>query len=224
LVYGLVRTAELARVLGAARAELAAVRVADERSRFGQDLHDLLGFSLSALVLKSQLALRFADRDPELAREQLAEGLAMARQALADVGTVAGGYRGMSLAVEAPVARDILIAAGMAVEVTVHVGELPTEADTVLATVLREGVTNVLRHSVARRCVIHAFVDETGTIALTLTNDGVPEADPSARSGPGMGLGNLVGRLGAGGGALTAERVDGEFRLCARIPEQRSGL
>ncbi|MYW01923.1 hypothetical protein GT354_27340 [Streptomyces sp. SID3343] len=227
LVYGLVRMAEFARELIRVRAELIATHVARERLRFGRDLHDLLGFSLSALVLKSQLALRLVERDPELAHAQFVEGLVMARQALTDVDTVAGGYRGMSLAVEAPTAHGILSAAGVAVELTVDVGVLPADADTVLATVLREGTTNVLRHSSARRCSITAFVEADGGVVLTLANDGLrfrPASDvgSGSGSGPGMGLTSLLGRLAALGGTLTAEAVGGEFHLCARIPGRRA--
>ncbi|MFI1577893.1 histidine kinase [Embleya sp. NPDC020630] len=218
LVFGLVRMADVARALNAARAELAAVRVARERLRFGHDLHDLLGFSLSALVLESQLALRLADRDPESAAERVAQGLTMARQALADVGTVAGGYRGMSLAVEARSARDVLAAAGMAVEVSVEVGALPVGVDTALATVLREGTTNVLRHSDARRCAITAAVEPCGEVVLVLTNDGVRAPVGPAPTAVGMGLGSLGRRLAAEGGTLSAGVVDGGFRLAARIP------
>jgi two-component system sensor histidine kinase DesK len=222
LVYGLVRMAEIARELTRARAELIATHVARERLRFGRDLHDLLGFSLSALVLKSQLALRFVDRDVEVAHAQLAEGLVMARQALTDVDTVAGGYRGMSLAVEAPTAHGILSAAGLVVELTVDVGVLSSDADTVLATVLREGTTNVLRHSSARRCAISAYVEADGDVVLTLINDGVRCAPaPGSGAEPGMGLASLLGRLTALGGTLTTEVVGGEFRLHARIPGRR---
>ncbi|MYS83711.1 sensor histidine kinase [Embleya scabrispora] len=220
LVYGLVRMADLARALCVARVELAAAHVARERLRFGHDLHDLLGFSLSALVLKSQLALRLAERDPESAATQLAEGLAMARQALADVGTVAGGYRGMSLAVEARAARDVLAGAGMVVEVAVDVGELPAGTDTVLATVLREGATNVLRHSAASRCAITATVESDGTVVLVLTNDGVRAGAGPAPIGAGLGLRSLDGRLATLGGTLTAGVVDEAFRLSARVPGQ----
>lgn len=225
LVYGLVRMADLARALGAARVELAAGQVARERLRLGHDLHDLLGFSLSALVLKTQLALRFADRDPESAASRLAEGLAMARQALADVGTVSGGYRGMSLAVEAGSARDVLVGAGVAVEVAVDVGALPAGIDTVLATVLREGATNVLRHSSATRCAITASVEPDGAVVLVLTNDGVRAGAGSAPTGAGLGLRSLDGRLAALGGTLAAGVVGDAFRLCARVPgDVRAGL
>ncbi|MET7302706.1 histidine kinase [Embleya sp. NPDC005575] len=210
--------ADLARALCVARIELAAAHVTRERLRFGHDLHDLLGFSLSALVLKSQLALRLAERDPESAATQLAEGLAMARQAPADVGTVAGGYRGMSLAVEARAARDVPAGAGMVVEIAVDVGELPTGTDTVPATVLREDATNVLRHSAASRCAITATVEPDGTVVLVLTNDGVRAGVGHAPIGAGLGLRSLDGRLATLGGTLTAGVVGEAFRLSARVP------
>ena len=202
--------------LVAARADLARAAVVRDRLRFAQDLHDLFGYSLSILVLKSELAVRLLDRDAPRARAELTEGLAVARQALADLATVADGYRSRSLAAEAETARAVLSAAGVAVDGSVTAPTLPAETDVVLATVLREGVTNVLRHSAARRCRLS--VETAGsTVRLTLCNDGVPPA-PARR--PGMGLDSLTRRVAAVGGHLTAEPTDEGFRLSATVPLQ----
>ncbi|MEW9527571.1 histidine kinase [Microbispora sp. NPDC049125] len=215
VVYGLVRMARLTIELRAARAELARTEVARERLRFARDLHDLLGFSLSVIVLKSELAFRLLGRDPERAARELSEGLAAARQALADIESVAAGYRRMSLAAESESAREVLRAAGVTVSGTVSPVRLPAEVDTVLATVLREGVTNVLRHSAARRCVLEA-AHSGRVVRLHLMNDGVPPATTGARTG--TGVGNLTERVRELGGRLTTEITDGTYLLLAEVP------
>ncbi|MFB4314963.1 sensor histidine kinase [Actinomadura sp. 21ATH] len=221
VVYGLVRMGELALRVREARAELARTAVARERLRFATDLHDLLGLGLSVVVLKNELALRLLDRDPGRARAELAEGLAAARRALADLDDVVAGRGEITLAAEAASTRAALSAAGIEVTGTVRPVRLPAETDTVLATVLREGVTNVLRHSEASRCELD--VEETGEgVRLSLANDGVP----GRAAAPGLGLENLARRVRELGGTLTAgkESEDGEdgegFRLTAVVPLQ----
>ncbi|GAA4592016.1 hypothetical protein GCM10023194_52800 [Planotetraspora phitsanulokensis] len=213
VVYGLARMALLTTELRAARAELARTEVARERLRFARDLHDLLGFSLSVIVLKSELAFRLLGRDAGRARRELSEGVAAARQARADIESVAAGYRRMSLAAEAESARAALLAAGIEASGELSDVGLPAEVDTVLAIVLREAVTNVLRHSDARSCVLESEV-AGGAVRLRLVNDGVvPSGAP-----PGTGIGNLAQRVRALDGRLTAGVVGGTFRLEAELP------
>jgi two-component system sensor histidine kinase DesK len=203
----------LARDLRAARTRLARAEVARERLRFARDLHDLLGFSLSVVVLKSELALRLLDRDPARARQELDDGLAAARQALADIEIVATGYREVSLEDEVASARAVLATAGFAVDGTVDAPELTAEQNNVLATVLREGVTNVLRHSDGRRCTLDANLVD-GRVRLRLRNDGIrPSLMP-----PGTGLDNLAYRLRTVGGHLKGEALDDSYVLTAEIP------
>ncbi|MFF4129246.1 sensor histidine kinase [Microbispora rosea] len=213
VVYGFVRMNRLTRELQHARAELARTEIARERLRFARDLHDLLGFSLSVIVLKSELAFRLLDKDRARAERELGDGLEAARQALADIAAVAAGYRSVRLPDEVESARAVLETAGFAVNGTVDTPPLTAEQSNALATVLREGVTNVLRHSDGRSCTIEAGVTG-GTVRLRLRNDGVRTNDVP----PGAGLDNLRHRLQAVGGTLRSEAVDGSYELTAEIP------
>lgn len=127
----------------------------------------------------------------------------------------------MSLCDEADSAAKVLVSAEVRVEVDMRVERLHPVVDTVLATALREGVTNILRHSKAEVCTIRA-TSGTETVLLTLVNDGVTDGGkPDARSCGGSGLGNLRTRLTEIGGELTAGvDEDGLFRLDARAPLQ----
>ncbi|MGH1553839.1 sensor histidine kinase [Streptomyces sp. L7] len=120
-------------------AKLARTAVANERLRFARDLHDLLGYSLSAITLKSELIHRLVLSHPERARDEIGTVLTISRQSLADVRMVASGYRKMSLSQEATSAGSVLSAAEVVVEVAVQVGPLAPQVDTVLATVLARG-------------------------------------------------------------------------------------
>jgi two-component system sensor histidine kinase DesK len=216
LVYALARMAGLAVRLADARAELSRAAVVHDRLRFAQDLHDLLGYSISVLVLKSELAQRLLDRDVARARAELAEGVQAARQALSDLDAVAVGYRAMSATGEARTARAVLVAAGLEVTGDIVPGEWGSDVDTVLATVLREGVTNLLRHSSAQRCALTVEASETA-VRVRLTNDGVTGSGPHR---PGIGLENLTRRLEALGGQLSASQSSGSFELVATVPLQ----
>ncbi|GAA0371141.1 histidine kinase [Actinoallomurus spadix] len=216
VVYALVRLARLVRDLRAAGAELARAATVQERLRAARDLHDLLGHSLAAMLLKCELARRLAAADPDRARAELTEVVAMAERAQVDLRAASGaGEPEMSLEIEAESARSVLTAAGVETRVDLGHGPLPGPSATVLSTVLREAVTNILRHSAARHCAI-VTTSEAGAVTLTVDNDGL---DPRARrTPPGAGIGNLTTRLAAVGGTLTA-RADGDggFRVQARL-------
>jgi two-component system sensor histidine kinase DesK len=197
VVFGLARLALIISYLKATRTELARFAIVRERMRFARDLHDLLGYSLSAITLKAELARRLADSDPVRTRDELARG-----------------YRNMSLAKEAGAAVSLLSAAGIRTEVGVDCGALAEEVDTALATVLREAVTNMLRHSSAQNCTIHADMT-SGAVTLRVTNDGVPSAEASGRRG--RGLENLASRLEAVGGKLSTSRHDDRFDVLATV-------
>jgi two-component system, NarL family, sensor histidine kinase DesK len=214
VVFGLSRLSSVIRYAHAKRAELAQLAVLNERMRFARDLHDLLGYSLSAITLKAELTRRLVSSNPSRARDELAELLDIARQALADVRLVASGYRNISLAKEAASVASLLSTAGITAKVEINCGPLDEKVDTVLATVLREAVTNMLRHSSAQNCSIEA--DLAGeTVYLRMTNDGVPRSAASGRHGG--GLENLTTRLAAVGGKLTATSRDGHFDLLAEV-------
>jgi two-component system sensor histidine kinase DesK len=193
--------------------QLASVR---ERERFSRDLHDILGYSLSAITLKAELTRKLVDSDPALVQDELAEVVDLARQAAADVRLIAGGYWSVSLAREAASAASLLSAACITPRVEIDCGALGDNIDAVLATVLREAVTNVLRHSSARNCAIEANQDDT-MVTLTVVNDGVGR--PMASGQDGHGLRNLSWRMHAIGGELsTGIGRDGQFTLLAKVP------
>ncbi|QFG27398.1 two-component sensor histidine kinase [Actinomadura sp. WMMB 499] len=222
VVYGLVKLARLERDLQAAGAELARAATVQERLRAARDLHDLLGHSLAAILLKCELARRLSAADPARARAELAEVAGTAERARADLRAAAGGGAGLSLDGEVRSARSVLTAAGVTVAADSGHPDLDAAASAVLGTVLREAVTNVLRHSAAEHCTI-ATGHDGGTVRLVVENDGL---DPRApRTPPGSGLGNLTTRLAAHHGTLSA-RADGEgrFRLEATLPLRPADL
>jgi len=227
-VYGLSRLAVLAEQLQATRRELARTAVEEERLRVGRDTHDLLGMGLSALALKCDLASRLIGRDDARAHRELQTLVRLATAARADLRAVTSGDHALTLNAELVAARDVLASGGVQVDVHAELpdGRLPEPIDTVLATVLREAVTNVLRHAAATRCHIDLSLDG-GTVGLRVGNDGVgddgvgDEAEPGRRHEPGpggQGLGNLAERATALGGRLTASTEDGRFELTVRIP------
>ncbi|RSN63591.1 histidine kinase [Amycolatopsis sp. WAC 04182] len=224
MVFGLIWLIRLVTELGETRKRLAEVAVAEERLRFARDLHDLLGMSLSAIALKSELTGRIMDIDIDRASDELLEILGLTRQALTDVRSVASGYRELSLDQESRSAQAVLTAADVQVRLEVEHEDLPPTVRTVLAVVLREGVTNVLRHSKVERCEI--AVRRTGDgVALDIVNDGVqngqpPDQDrPKRVEAPGSGITNMSDRVAGLGGELTAGvEPDGRFRLRAVVP------
>jgi len=214
-VFGLARLSQVIRYVHARRGELAQLAVIKERMRFARDLHDLLGYSLSAITLKAELTRRLMASNLGRARDELAELLDIARQALADVRIVSSGYRNISLAKEATSVTSLLAEAGISTRIQISSGMLEEKVDTVLATVLREAVTNILRHSSARNVLIEAGISAEG-VRLLVANDGVPR---SARADPDGGLENLTARMQAIGGQLTASiRDDGWFTVLAEAP------
>ncbi|MEU0857911.1 histidine kinase [Streptomyces griseofuscus] len=220
IVYSLTLLSDLALAVHEAQEDIARVAVIRERLRFARDLHDLLGFTLSAVTLKSELAHAMVNRSPERARAELESIVELSRQALWDVREVARSYRSMSLLTELSSARSVLSAAGIDAHLRVDCGRLSGRADTVLATVLREGVTNAIRHSKASRCTIEA-VAQDGMITLRLANDGVPprlrksgRCHPEQLTQGNGGLCNLALRLTEVGGTFSAGvREDGWFHL-----------
>jgi signal transduction histidine kinase len=221
VVFGLVWLTSLVAELDVTRTRLAQMAVSEERLRFARDLHDLLGLSLSAIALKSELTDRLLAVAPDRAAAELDDVLGLARQALSDVRSVAGGYREMSLDKESRSAESVLRAADVQVRVEMEHGDLPAQVKTILAVVLREGVTNVLRHSKVQQCEI--AVRQSGDIVyLDLVNDGANQGDEEKKSFGGAkssGITNLSDRVNALGGQLTAgPEPDGHFRLRVALP------
>ena len=201
------------------RAELARVAVAEERERFSRDLHDLLGHTLSVMVVKAQAVRRLAAQDPDAAAEHAADIERIGRQALVDVRQAVDAMRAPTLAEELDGARRALDAAGIAT--TVDDSVMPSAAaDEVLAWVVREGATNVLRHSGASACRI-ALTDVGGRIALTIADDGV--GGPSDAGVPDRRARGAARPRGLGGGRVG--RGAEQRRVPAgRHPPRRRGV
>jgi two-component system sensor histidine kinase DesK len=193
----------------------ARLAVAEERLRFARDLHDVMGRNLSAIAVKSQLAAELVRRGRDGAVEELADISRVAEESLREVRDVVRGYRSSDLPGELAGARAVLRAAG--VEVTVR-GEdeavtLPPPVQAALGWVVRESVTNVLRHSRASSCTVE-LAATAGTAELRVVNDGVP----APAQGWGNGLTGLAERLAASGGRLAAGSDGDRFVLTATVP------
>ncbi|MEU0567683.1 histidine kinase [Nonomuraea sp. NPDC005983] len=190
-----------------AKARLA---VSEERLRFARDLHDLLGHSLSVITLKSELAAKLATKDAGKAAAEMAEVRRLAGESLAEVQLAVDGYRDLDLDQELAGVRAALEAAGTRCVIDTRAEELSPSARALLAWVVREGATNVLKHSAATRCSI--TID--GGV-LEMRNDGVVEP----ATGSGSGLRGLSERLATAGGTFSAQTTPGgEFLLRAAVP------
>ncbi|MFC8387857.1 MULTISPECIES: sensor histidine kinase [unclassified Streptomyces] len=206
--------------LDEARETRARLAVAEERLRFGRDLHDVMGRNLAVIALKSELAVQLARRERPEAVEQMIEVQRIAQESQREVRDVVRGYREIDLEAELSGARGVLRAAGIDCEVSGETGGLPSEVQSALGWVVREATTNVLRHGDAKKCTVSVRMPE-GRVVLTVQNDGA--AAPSGAAGPsgvgGSGLAGLRERLSAVGGTLTAGGIGkGAFRLVAEVP------
>jgi two-component system sensor histidine kinase DesK len=186
-----------------------------ERERIARDLHDLLGHTLSVIVLKSELAAKLADRNPARAAVEIREVEQISRNALAEVRHAVHGYRGEGLGAELEKGRKALESAGVALQADVEPISLGADEERVLALGLREAFTNIVRHARATTCRVN-LAREGGDIVLTVTDDGV-----GGELVEGAGLSGMRTRLGAVGGRL---QVDGRTgaRLVLSVPAREA--
>ena len=202
---------EAVRELRAAREELARRAVEEERLRFSRDLHDLLGHTLSVIVVKSEAVRRLIHRDLDAALVQVGDIESVGRQALTEIREAVTGYREGSLATELDRARSALQAAGIEPVVRQSGPPLAAQTEALLGWVIREAVTNAVRHSGATRCEITVDGSSERVHARIADNGhGVTSAPPpplpgigSGGSG-GTGLKGLAERLAAASGSLEA--------------------
>lgn len=197
---GGIESSRIRRMLERSQTRIKTLTVAAERERISRDLHDILGHSLTAITIKSSLAGRLAETEPAAAKEQMAAVEAIARQALADVRATVSGLTEVRLATEIASARSVLLAAGIEARTPVA---LPTLADGVselFGYVVRESVTNVVRHAEATWCAID--VDEH---SVEVRDDGVGLG--TERSG--RGLAGLGERVAAAGGVVEIAATPG---------------
>ena len=190
--------------LDRAEQRTAVLAVAAERERIGRDLHDILGHSLTAIAVRADLAARLVDRDSARAVTEIEALAAIARQALADVRATASGMREVRLATEVAAARSVLGAAGIECRAPNAIGALSDADSELLGYVVREAVTNVVRHSGANVCVLTLDQDATGHTRLAVSDDG--KGFTGRRGG---GLTGLAQRVEEAGGEL---ELDGDAR------------
>jgi two-component system sensor histidine kinase DesK len=199
--------------LSLAREQMARLAVGEERPRFARDLHDLLGHSLSVIALKSELAGRLITATPDLAAHEVEDIEKVARDALREVREAVTGYRQPTLAAELVGAREALAAAGIECRIDQDHLPLPPAVEAVLAWTVREGVTNVMRHSQAKRCSIR-IINDDGNAIVEVIDDG-QGGTPKV----GSGLRGLDERVRQRSGTLTAEAMPHEgFRLRVTLP------
>jgi two-component system sensor histidine kinase DesK len=213
-LYG---TSQLVRAvddLFATRADMAEMAVGSERLRVSRDLHDLLGQSLSAVSLKGDLAIALLQSDPPAAVAEIRGLTEVAREALRDIRHVVHGEHPVTLRNETQGAAVLLGAASIDAYIDVELQDLVPEVDELFGWAMREGITNILRHSQAANCLIKASRQERAAL-LEITNDG-------ARSihGAGTGITGLTERAQLLSGQVLAGLLeDGHYRLSVEIPE-----
>jgi two-component system, NarL family, sensor histidine kinase DesK len=231
-----------------ARGELARLAVTAERERFARDLHDLLGQTLSVITLKAELAGRLLPARPEEAAREVADVERVARQALGEVRDAVGGYRQPTLDSELEGARMALSAAGIEPLFSRPSVALPEHVEAVLAWTVREGATNVIRHSGAHHCTVTVAAGGAGgpdaASADTAADSGAAASVEVVDDGPGRaangdgaggasggvsgggsrggsGLVGLAARVEAVAGTLEAGvRPEGGYRLRVTVPQQ----
>lgn len=180
-----------------------------ERLRIARDLHDLLGHALTTITVKAELASKLAARDPTRAADEMAQVATLGRQALADVRATVAGYREVSLVTELAAARQVLAAAGIRAQLPASGDEVPGQLQELFGWVVREGVTNAVRHSGADHlrvtlgpCSIEIVDDGRGRSHSPSTSRGTPTSGGIVRAG--TGLAGLTERVRAAGGQLRA--------------------
>jgi two-component system sensor histidine kinase DesK len=191
------------------REENARLALEDERNRFARDLHDILGHSLTVITVKAELANRLIDVDPDRARTELADLERLSRDALTDVRRAVEGYRELTLPGELARARTALSAAEIDADLPNSTDDVPSDRRELFAWTVREGITNVIRHSGARRCSVVLREHE-----IEVRDDG-RGADVEA---PGNGLTGLRERAAVLGGTVVTEALEPGFSLKVLVP------
>ena len=211
--YGVGQVLKRNTELAQAREQLVQLAVTHERERLARDVHDILGHSLTVITVKTELAARLLEASgagDSRARAELADVERLAREALADVRATVAGMRQLSLPGELAAARQALDAAGITADLPTAVDDVPAGYRELFAFAVREGTTNVVRHSEARRCVVRL----TGR-SLEVRDDGRGPDGAVA----GTGLGGLRARAEAVGAHVETGRApEGGFLLRVTSP------
>jgi two-component system sensor histidine kinase DesK len=205
--------------LNEARSEVARLAAENERTRIARDLHDLLGHSLTAITVKAGLARRLAQTNPEQAAIEIAEVEALSRQSLADVRAAVANYRDVSLGAELATGAELLRAAGVEANLPGVTDAVVPQHRELFAWVVREGLTNVVRHAHATAC----------TVTITATSVEIVDDGIGGATLVGSGLRGLRERVAAAGGTIHAGPIDGDgaggaqaggWRLAVEVPER----
>lgn len=218
-VFGFSRLIRANHELAAARNEVAALAAERERARIARDMHDLLGHSLTTVTVKAALAGRLVDADPERAKAEIRDVERLAREALADVRATVSGFREVRLSTELIAARQVLEAAGIEAELPGVVDNVEADLAGLFGWVLREGVTNVVRHSRAGRVVV--IVEPR---AIEIVDDGmgvVPGSEVTVPGQGGNGLAGIAERTASVGGRMLSGSPNGSgagYRLRVEVP------
>jgi len=199
------------RKLRSAQDEIAHLAKVAERERIARDLHDVLGHTLSVIILKSELAAKLIDRDPVRAKAEIRDVENTSREALAEVRSTIRGYRQQGLEEEIKRAKATLETAGVKVKSESVIAGLSPAQESVVAMVVREAVTNVVRHANARNCELR-LAPQNGTCVLEIQDDGHAGSQPE-----GNGLRGMRERVEALGGTLERETRSGT-KLTIRFP------
>ncbi|MGA2019563.1 MAG: sensor histidine kinase, partial [Candidatus Sulfotelmatobacter sp.] len=194
-----------------AQEEIEHLATVAERERIARDLHDVLGHTLSVIILKSELAGKLMDRDPQRAGNEIREVEQISRQALSEVRDAIRGYRSKGLSAEFAQAKSTLETAGVAVQCDVVKIPLPALQEGVLSMAVREAVTNVVRHAQARTCRLR-LEQQNGSCRLEIEDDG-----RGGFAGEGNGLRGMRERVQMLGGTLSCESQAGT-KLTITLP------
>jgi two-component system, NarL family, sensor histidine kinase DesK len=213
-LYSSTRLHGIVEQLDVNRATLAQVAVDRERLRISRDLHDLLGHTLSAVSLKGDLAVRLLERHADdAARAEIESLTEIARTALHDIHAITRDQHAVSIQSEVAAAAALLRSAGIDTRIDVDVSAFAKHIEETLAWAIREGTTNVLRHSDADHTSI-TITRADSLIRLRITNDG-----SSGTSDSGTGLTGLAVRAATLGGTAIGQHIDDRYELCVEIPE-----
>lgn len=190
------------------------LEINEERNRMARDMHDILGHSLTVIALKSELAARLVDVAPDQTRTELDEVQSLARSALADVRATVNSYRELSLAGELARATSVLTSAGVRADLPLTVEVVDPELRELFAWVVREGVTNIVRHAHASLCKVKLTTD-----SIEVADDGI--GLDSTGTGDGHGLEGLRQRCQDNGADLTIEAPSSGSGTVLRVRARR---
>jgi two-component system, NarL family, sensor histidine kinase DesK len=209
VTYGVLRVVRGNQALADARAELSRLAAENERIRIARDLHDLLGHSLTTITVKAGLACRLGASDPALGFQEMAEVESLARQTLADVRAAVANYRDVTLTGELAAGRELLRAAGVAADLPHAVDVVDPDHRELFGWVVREGLTNIVRHAHASTCAIRLSAS-----SVEIVDDGI-----GGSAEPGNGLSGLRERVAAAGGVVDTGPLEPRgWRLRVSLP------